>query len=80
MNVSIADSVSSMLSEFAPRERIMQPCAESCAAFRTLKADSWSDYGVCLNPRSRFCGYPVRLGRECRDFLVRGTADLTRAS
>ncbi|MFZ5494618.1 MAG: hypothetical protein ACOZE5_04695 [Verrucomicrobiota bacterium] len=78
--MSATDPFSSGLPDFEPRARIMQPCAESCAAYRPLKTDGWSDYGRCANPRSRFCGYPVRLGRECRDFLVRGAADLNRAS
>lgn len=50
------------------RDTALLPCAESCAAFRPLRPDRWSDYGRCVNPRSRFCGYPVRLGRECRNF------------
>lgn len=64
MNVDVPDT--GVLA--TPRERVLQPCAESCAAFRPLAADRWSEYGICTNPRSRFSGYPVRIGRECRDF------------
>lgn len=62
--MNLADSVA------PPRERLVLPCTESCAAFRPLKPDQWSEYGLCTNPRSRHSGYPVRLGRDCRDFVV----------
>jgi hypothetical protein len=61
-------------------EHVLQPCSEACAAFRPLKPGSWSDFGVCGNPRSRFSGYPVRIGRDCRNFVVSGRVDLSRAS
>lgn len=48
-------------------ERI-QPCSEGCACFRPLAGGGWSDYGICTNPVSRFRGYPVRIGRDCRDY------------
>ena len=65
-----------MDTRFAPadtlltQERVVLPCAESCAAFRPLDPDRWSEFGLCTNPRSPFCGYPVRLGRNCRHFLT----------
>lgn len=49
-----------------------QPCAESCLAFRPLHPDRWSEYGRCANPRARFHGYPVHLGRLCRHFVSSG--------
>jgi hypothetical protein len=64
----------------SPREHVLLPCSEACAAFRPLKADRWSEFGVCGNPRSRFSGYPVRTGRDCRSFRVSGRVDFTRAT
>lgn len=51
---------------------ILQPCAESCAAFRPLDPNRWSDYGLCLNPRSPRRGYPARVGHDCRYYLAPG--------
>jgi hypothetical protein len=48
--------------------RIIQPCSEGCTCFRLLPGGGWSDYGVCTNPGAPFHGFPVRLGRECRDY------------
>lgn len=62
------------------REHVLLPCSEACAAFRPVKPGSWSDFGVCGNPRSRFNGYPVHMGRDCRNFLVPGRVDFSRAS
>jgi len=59
---------------------VCQPCSEACAAFHPINPGSWTDYGLCLNPGSPLCGYPVRTGRECDTYRVRGAADLTRAS
>jgi hypothetical protein len=64
----IPDAVVSTPAELRPR--VVLPCAESCLAYRPLKADSWSDFGVCTNPRSPYCGYPVRPGRDCRNHVV----------
>jgi hypothetical protein len=49
---------------------VVLPCAESCAAFRPLAPAGWPDFGLCTNPRSPRCGYPVRPGRDCRSFLT----------
>lgn len=54
------------------RSSVVQPCAESCAAFRPLAPDRWSDFGLCLHPHSSRRGYPVRIGRECRHYLPPG--------
>ena len=63
-----------------PRPRVLLPCAESCLGFRPLKADSWSDFGLCTNPRSPYCGFPVRPGRECRNFLSLTVREVNPAS
>jgi hypothetical protein len=63
-----------------PPTGVHQPCTEACAAFRPLASDRWSEFGMCLNPRSPRRGYPVRVGRECNDFQVTGKVDPTRAS
>lgn len=54
------------------RSSVVQPCAESCAAFRALSPDGWCEYGLCLHPHSSRRGFPVRLGRECRNYLPPG--------
>lgn len=54
------------------RSSVVQPCAESCAAFRLLTPDRWNDFGLCQHPRSPYRGYPVRIGRECRHYLPPG--------
>ena len=62
------------------REHVLLPCSEACAAFRPLEPDHWSEFGVCGNPRSRFSGYPVRTGRDCRSFRVQGRVDFSHAT
>ena len=47
---------------------IIEPCNEACACFQQLSTGGWSDYGLCTNPRSPYCGAPVRLGQECDDY------------
>ena len=59
---------------------VCQPCSEACAAFHPINQGHWSDYGVCLNPGSPLCGYPVHTGRDCIHYRVRGTGDFTRAT
>lgn len=59
---------------------VVLPCAESCRAFRLLPSANWSDFGLCTNPRSPYCGYPVRPGRDCRNFLVSDGRDLNLSS
>jgi hypothetical protein len=54
------------------RSTVVQPCAESCAAFRALSPDRWSDFGLCQHPFSPRRGYPVRVGRDCRYYLPPG--------
>jgi len=61
-------------------EAIRQPCTEACAAFRPLASDRWSEFGMCLNPRSPRRGYPVRVGQECRDYQVAGKVGPTPSS
>jgi len=43
----------------------LEACSEGCAGFKRLTQDGWSDYGLCMNPRSPRHGSPVRLGRDC---------------
>ena len=54
---------------------ICQPCTEACVAFRPLATDRWSEFGLCLNPRSPRRGYPVRVGQECKDYQTSGKVD-----
>lgn len=62
------------------RPRVVLPCAESCTAFRRLPPGPWADFGVCTNPRSPYCGYPVRPGRDCRHFLTSVARDINPAN
>lgn len=48
--------------------RIIQPCSEACTCFKGLVGYDWSDFGVCANPASRSHGFPVKMGRECRNY------------
>lgn len=59
---------------------IRQPCTEACAAFHPLTSGRWSEFGLCLNPRSPRRGYPVRVDRECNDYQSSGKIDPNRAS
>lgn len=60
---------------------VRQPCSEACAAYHPINPGSWTDYGLCLNPRSPLCGYPVRTGRDCDAYRVRSHApDFSHAS
>lgn len=52
----------------SPPVEIIQPCSEACACFQRLAEGGWSDYGLCTNPDSPFHGFPVRVGRECRNY------------
>ncbi|HEY8995688.1 MAG TPA: hypothetical protein VIM71_13550 [Lacunisphaera sp.] len=54
---------------------VRQPCTEACVAFRPLATDRWSEFGLCLNPRSPRRGYPVRVGKECNDYQASGKVD-----
>ncbi len=54
------------------RTVILQPCSEACVCFKRLNDSTWSDYGICANPDSRFCGFPVRIDRECKIFKPSG--------
>jgi hypothetical protein len=49
---------------------IRLPCSEACAAYRSIAADGWSEYGLCTNRQSPLCGYPARLGRDCSYYQV----------
>jgi hypothetical protein len=49
-----------------PLEEMVQPCSEACRHFAELATDPWGDYGVCRNPRTPVCGYPVKSDRDCR--------------
>jgi len=66
MNAFEADS-----SEQAPLQ-IIQPCSEACACFQRLAGNGWSDFGVCTNPESPFRGFPVQIGRDCRNYQSSG--------
>jgi hypothetical protein len=55
------------------RTVISQPCSEACVGFKRLADHTWSDYGLCTNPISRYCGFPVQLDRECKNFKPSGS-------
>ncbi|HVT72454.1 MAG TPA: hypothetical protein VHD61_04910 [Lacunisphaera sp.] len=59
---------------------IVQPCSEACACFQPLADGGWSDYGLCTNPDSPYHGFPVRVGRECRDYRSTGTREGRRST
>lgn len=63
-----------------PPNVIRQPCSEGCTAFRPVASDRWTEFGVCLNPRSPRRGYPVRLGQECNDYQTSGKVEANRPS
>jgi hypothetical protein len=48
-----------------------QPCSDFCANFRSLDPYRWPDFGRCLHPRSPLRGFPVRIGRDCREHQAR---------
>ena len=57
---------------------IIEPCSEACACFQKLTGGGWSDYGLCTNPRSPYCGAPVHLGQECNDYQPAGNTPRPR--
>ncbi len=63
-----------------PPAAIQLPCAESCAAYRPITTNGWSEYGICNNRRSPRCGYPVRPGNDCSYYLTSPVPTLNRAN
>lgn len=58
-----------------PPTAIIQPCSEACVCFQAMADGGWSEYGRCTNPASPFHGFPVRVGRECRNYRTGREAD-----
>ena len=55
--------------------QIILPCSEACTCFKRLVGYDWSDFGVCANPESPFCGSPVKIGRDCRNYQSTGNEE-----
>ncbi|HTL66992.1 MAG TPA: hypothetical protein VL200_04975 [Lacunisphaera sp.] len=58
-----------------PPLEIIQPCSEACVCFQPMPDGGWSDYGLCTNPASPLRGFPVRVGRDCRNYRTGREAD-----